>query len=293
MGGLGNQMFQYAAARRLALLQRTELKIDLSWLNTYPVDATPRRYELGHLSIAANIANSSEISRLTGTSGVISQRRFIRSFFNRTLAGSTPEVFRESHFQFNPVLLDAPDSAYLDGYWQSEKYFLDVADIIRKDYALKSVPDAQNELLAESITRVLAVSVHVRRGDYVNNPSINSFHGVCPSAYYHSAMELMAQKTNDPHFFIFSDDIQWCKKNIKTSYPVTYVDHNGPEDAHFDLWLMSQCRYHIIANSTLSWWGAWLNPQSDKIVIAPLRWFNDPTIDTSDLIPASWMRIAG
>lgn len=285
-------MFQYAAARRLALIHGTELKIDLSWLNRCPVYATPRRYELDHLSVTENIATPSEISMLNRTFRGFSKNRFIRLFFNPALAGSNPRVFKESYFQFNPVLLDAPDNAYLDGYWQSEKYFLDAADIIRKDFVLKREPDVQSELLAESITRVQAVSVHVRRGDYVSNPSISSYHGACPSTYYNSAMELIVQKTNDPHFFVFSDDIHWCRNNISVSFPLTFVDHNGPADAHVDLWLMRLCRHHIIANSTLSWWGAWLNPRPDKIAIAPFNWFNDPSIDTSDLIPASWLRIA-
>lgn len=288
-GGLGNQMFQYAAARRLALRHGTELKLDLSWLSNSPADATPRWYELDHFSIAAKIASPLDVS---GRSELVRKSWLMRLFVKSALAESSYGVIQEPHFQFDPSVLDAPDNVYLDGYWQSEKYFLDVADTIRQDYVFKRKLDEQNVLLAESIGKVQAVSVHVRRGDYANNPSVSALHGTCSSAYFKAAMEIVVQQTRDPHFFIFSDDIKWCRENINSSYPMTFADSNGPGDAHKDLRLMSLCRHHIIANSSFSWWGAWLNPRPDKIVIAPLRWFNDPNIDTSDLLPESWLRIS-
>lgn len=290
-GGLGNQMFQYAAARRLAMRHGTELMLDLSWLSNSPVDATPRSFELGNFNITAKFAETVHVSGQT-----VSLKPFGKNWFSQLLVKHPPQestlkVLHESHFQFDVALLAAPDHVCLDGYWQSERYFLDEADAIRQDFTLKRKLDERNGLFAEAINKVQAVSVHVRRGDYVNNPSVSSFHGTCSTAYYRTAMEMVGQQFPNPHFFVFSDDIQWCREHINSSHQMTFVDSNNLENACMDLQLMSLCRHHVIANSSFSWWGAWLNPRPDKLVIAPMRWFNDSMIDTSDLTPASWLRI--
>lgn len=291
MGGLGNQMFQYAAARRLSLKHGCALKLDLSCLSASSAVATPRSYELDHFCISAEIASPLDVSVFVGHSEQFLKNGLKYLLFKRDLAKPSGKVFQERHFQFNSALLDAPDNVYLDGYWQSEKYFMDTAEAIRKDFDFTQFSDEQNIRLADIISKVQAVSIHVRRGDYVSNPAASAFHCTCPAAFFYAAMELVVQQVDNPHFFIFSDDIHWCRKNINSSYPITFLDHNGDDRAYEDLRLMSMCRHHITANSSFSWWGAWLNPRPDKIVIAPMRWFNDPTIDTSDLMPASWQRI--
>jgi hypothetical protein len=136
-----------------------------------------------------------------------------------------------------------------------------------------------------------AVSIHVRRGDYVSDAGTNRFHGTCSVDYYHDAVDRISGFAPASHFFVFSDGIDWAKENLRLRQPVTYVDFNDGEKNYEDLRLMSLCKHHIIANSSFSWWGAWLNPNPDKIVIAPKKWFNDPSINTDDLIPNSWLRL--
>jgi hypothetical protein len=284
-------MFQYAAARCLSLRHNTELKLDLSWLNATPPSSTLRRYELCQFTISAGIASNQEISDLVGCLNPVRKNRFMQLFFKRNSPEKSTRVIQENQFHFSPDILYASNNVYLDGYWQSEKYFIEIADTIRQEFVLKLKPDEQNALLVEAIDKVNAVSVHVRRGDYVSNSLVSAIHGTCSSEYFNTAMRLIVQQIHDPHFFVFSDDIQWCQSNINTSYPLTFVDYNGPDNAHEDLRLMSLCRHHVIANSSFSWWGAWLSTGPDKLVIAPDRWFNDPSINTGDLIPSDWQRL--
>ena len=150
---------------------------------------------------------------------------------------------------------------------------------------------AANQAASLAIRACESVSVHIRRGDYLSNPAFYRFHGVCAVEYYEAAVGHLAGAVENPCFFLFSDDLDWARRNLRLDYPVTYVDHNGEDKDYEDLRLMSQCKHHIIANSSFSWWAAWLCANPGKIVIAPRKWFNDPNIDTADIIPASWRRI--
>jgi hypothetical protein len=204
--------------------------------------------------------------------------------------------YRKTHIRgqnsrFNPAILRLTDNISLDGYWQSEKYFSDIAPVIRSDFTVRVEPEGLNREVASVINGCNAISIHFRRGDYVTDAKIAARHGACTNDYFIKAVELIKARVERPHFFVFSDDPAWVREHFTIPHTMTLVDHNGPDKAHEDLRLMSLCRHHIIANSSFSWWGAWLNPRPDKIVIAPLRWFNDPTVDTSDLIPESWLRI--
>jgi len=156
---------------------------------------------------------------------------------------------------------------------------------------VKDEPDNVNFQTAERISAVNAVCVHIRRGDYVSNPTTNQFHGNCSLEYYRPAMGIMALKVEDPNYFIFSDDPEWASDSLKGASSMTTVDHNKADRNYEDLRLMSLCKHHIIANSTFSWWGAWLCKYTGKIVIAPRRWFRDELLNTSDLIPTGWKRI--
>jgi hypothetical protein len=180
---------------------------------------------------------------------------------------------------------------YLEGYWQSPKYFFDIKNIIGYEFTVKTGPDQVNKELMEKISQVEAVSVHVRRGDYVSNPATGNYHGVCSLDYYRTAVATITGRVRQPHFFIFSDDPAWAEKNLSVIGPKTVIERNGPERGHEDMRLMSLCRHHIIANSSFSWWGAWLCEKTDKIVISPKRWFKKEDIDTKDLVPESWIRI--
>ena len=284
IGGLGNQMFQYAAGRAVAHRNRTQLKLDVSALER---DAA-RSYRLHHFNIAASIATPDELARFTKRDlwSRISRRieRYLLPPYKRS-------VFAQRFDHFVPDILRVRGNVYLVGYWQSGKYFKDIEQIIRQDFTLRHAPDAENQKLARIIANTNSASLHIRRGDYVSNPVTYQYHGVCSLDYYRAAIETLTQTVKRPHFFVFSDDIEWARQNLRLDYPVTFVTHNGVEKDYEDLRLMSQCKHHVIANSAFSWWGAWLCTYPPKIVIAPQKWFNKADRDTSDLIPASWIRV--
>jgi hypothetical protein len=179
----------------------------------------------------------------------------------------------------------------LDGYWQSERYFADVSDRLRSEFTFKASAAGRNAEIAGEIAAVNAVSLHVRRGDYATNPAMTAMHGICPIDYYDRAVEFVIERVADPVFFLFSDDPDWVREHLKIDWAVVVVEHNDSDTGHEDLRLMGLCRHHVIANSTFSWWGAWLNPSPEKIVVAPKRWFAEDSIDTSDLLPADWVTL--
>lgn len=291
MGGLGNQMFQYAAGRSLACRHNARLKLDISFLESDQKGVAARAYELRHLNISADIATPIEVAEITGC-GKNRIKTMLVLFQQITgLAKLKPSTFLERHFHFNQAFLTVPDNTYLEGYWQSEKYFKEIEETIRREFVVRYPLEGKNLEISEKIKSVNSVSIHVRRGDYVTNPETSRIHGVCGLEYYLESIKEVSKKVSDPHFFIFSDDMEWGKENLKTDYPVTYVDFNGPDNAYEDMRLMSLCRHNIIANSSFSWWGAWLNKNPEKIVIAPKRWFNKLDINADDLIPETWIRL--
>jgi hypothetical protein len=290
MGGLGNQMFQYATARRLSHIHNTALKLDLNWFDRIAAIDVIRKYELNMFAIQEDFASSQEIANLIKT-GKGRIGKLFKRVVHKTIPLTNKSYIREKHFQFDSSILKLPDNVCIEGYWQCDKYFKDIDYIIRKEFALKHEPNAPNRKISETIAREEAVSIHVRRGDYVANTITNKHHGTCPQDYYNAAIKIIDDRVRHPHFFIFSDDPDWVKKNLKLICPATFVDHNGLEKAYEDMRLMSLCKHHIIANSSFSWWGAWLNKNHDKIVIAPKKWFNDESINTNDLIPEEWIRL--
>jgi hypothetical protein len=180
---------------------------------------------------------------------------------------------------------------YLQGYWQSERYFLKHASTIRKDFTFRQSPSGQNADLMRTILDSAAVSIHVRRGDYVSNPKTFANHGICTPEYYFNAIDIMRQRVPNARFFAFSDDPQWVTSVLAPRCDgMIVVDHNQAEDSCNDMQLMSLCRHHIIANSSFSWWGAWLNQNPDKIVVAPRNWFANGK-DSTDLIPETYIRL--
>lgn len=289
VGGLGNQMFQYACARALATELGFPLKVTIDMFGQY---ASRRTLELERVfSLKIQVAGPEEMRRMVG---LLRAPPAVR----RILAGRGFAFLRgrrfiaEPHFHFLgglPALARA--GAYLQGYWQSERYFLRHAPAIRSDFTFARPITGLNSELARAIHGGAGVSVHVRRGDYVSNPKIRSFHGVCSREYYFRAMERMRKVVPKARFFVFSDGPEWVKEILAPRYPdLTVVEHNRGEDSFGDMRMMSLCRHHIIANSSFSWWGAWLNPNPDKIVIAPNRWFADGR-DDRDIVPATWERI--
>ena len=280
-GGLGNQLFQYAAGRQLADFHQTELVLDTYWYTHTPKLDTPRIYELGHYPVRARAATAIESlwCRLHG--GRITRRM---PFLPRRW-----KHFSEKGFEFDTAFLGLPDDIYVDGYWQSYLYFEGAAASIRSELT-PVVPMGEKDCAIANLMRSThSVSIHVRRGDYVSNAAAAQ-HGVCGLDYYRKAVEYMLCRVQQAHFFVFSDDPVWTRENLLLPSDAYYVDHNDASCAFQDLRLMSLCKHHIAANSSFSWWGAWLNPDEKKLVVCPKQWFADNR-NTSSLSPSDWVRL--
>jgi hypothetical protein len=283
MGGLGNQMFQYACGRRLAHARSAPLKLDVSDLGK----PSGRAYGLHHFDIRAELASHRDLQRFK-------QPNRLTRLLNRAGLVSVPyrarHVVRERHFHFDKKILSLDGENYLEGYWQSERYFADIESLIRCELSCKHDPDQENARLMATIVSKDSVSIHVRRGDYVSDPKTSRVHGVCGWDYYARAVALVSKAVRGPQFFVFSDDPKWVKDNFRLGQNTTYVDHNAGDRSHEDLRLMSACKHHVIANSSFSWWSAWLSRNPGKMVIAPSKWFHDDAADTRDLLPPSWLK---
>jgi len=286
IGGLGNQMFQYATGRALSLAHGQSLKLDISGFVGYGLH---QGFELQRVfACPVEIASEAELHRILGWQAA--------PVIKRVLARHQMAAFRrrgfvvEPHFQYWPGIKQAPQNSYLMGYWQSEKYFQGMAAIIRADFTFIAPLMDKNADIALRIAQVNAVSLHVRRGDYVSNAKTTATHGLCALEYYQAAIRHIATQVKTPHFFVFSDDIAWVKKHLEINFPCQYVDHNQGAESYNDMRLMSLCQHHIIANSSFSWWGAWLNQNTNKIVIAPKNWFANSN-DVKDLFPQDWVTL--
>ena len=277
LGGLGNQMFQYAFYRCLRLDGRSVV-LDISEFDSYELH---NGFELERIfGIRINLANANEVNKIKQ---MVSDANILQKIWWK-IANSKPIIHQES-FAYSSRYKSFERSRYLEGYWQSEKYFDKYADVIRHEFNFPEL-DYKNTLLAEQICDSNSVSIHVRRGDYVNHPIHG---GICTLDYYQQAIDIITTKLINPKFFVFSN-INWCKVNLNLENAV-YITGNYGKDSYKDMQLMSMCKHNIIANSSFSWWGAWLNNNQDKIVIAPQKWFNDPKINTKDLIPDRWHKI--
>ena len=275
---MGNQLFQYALGKYLALKDGTRLNLDIG---TYKQN-TLRQYALYHFDIEEMFCAGKEKKRLE-------QKEYFRRKLKRIGFSVKPYWYTEQKPGYDDYIQQLTGNVYLEGFWQSEKYFKPIENIIRKEFIVKEPPSHKNKQYLNEIGSVNAVSLHVRRGDYVLDEVTNAVHGVCDIGYYSEAISRMAAAISDPRFYIFSDDIEWAKTNLSINrYPVTYIDHNVSAD-YEDIRLMYSCKHHIIANSSFSWWGAWLNNYGGKKVIAPKKWFRSLTND--DLIPDGWLTI--
>lgn len=290
MGGLGNQLFCYAAARRLSLVSETELVIDdvsgFAYDNTYQ-----RKCQLDHFNIPCRKATSME--RLEPCSRV---RRYLKRAINHLRPFGGRSYIQQESVEFDSRLLDVRlngRSIYLEGYWQSELYFKDIEDVIRRDLQITPPRDSQNLVMALKIRNCTSVAVHVRFFDALNE--LVASNSNVPSNYYARAIAKMDSIVPDAHYFIFSDQAaDACSLVPLSTERFTVVDHNeGDKSAYADLWLMTQCQHFIIANSTFSWWGAWLAHYCDKCVIAPdleiregkMSWGFD------GLLPDEWLKL--
>lgn len=262
LGGLGNQMFQYACGRRLAHIHNTRLVLDSSGYAHHPF----RTYDLHCFALEAEIAACPDARNMLH--------------------------IRERSMNFDAAILKLPDNIFLcHGYWQSERYFSDARDVIRQDFSLDLKPNDENASMAEKIANSQAISIHVRRGDYITDPVANLCLGVLECDYYRNSLEYLAQHTGTPTLFVFSDDQDWVKENLRFDYETHYIDINDDANSYEDLRLMSLCQHHVIANSAFSWWGAWLGLNPGKKVCVPARWFRMNKRATADIVPDHWTKI--
>ncbi|MFT5295392.1 MAG: hypothetical protein ACI9YH_001406 [Colwellia sp.] len=281
LGGLGNQMYQYALYRAL-LLKGFEVKLDLSAFNTYKLH---NGFELESVFSLPSLicATQKEIEKYSDQSNTIFSR------IQRKLFGLNKSHVKEE--LYSEVRLDKMKHVYLDGYWQSDLYFAEIAEEIRSDFIFSNSLSERNIEISEKIKISNSVGIHIRRGDYITNQhAYNEYGRICDLAYYTEAIELIQLQINTPHFFVFSNDIEWVKHNVNFSYPVDFISWNLAKESFVDMELMSLCKHNIIANSSFSWWGAWLNNNKDKVVLAPSRWKAGPDINKKRT-PDEWQTV--
>ncbi|MFA6094593.1 MAG: alpha-1,2-fucosyltransferase [Candidatus Paceibacterota bacterium] len=256
-GGLGNQMFQYAHGRMLELSGKKVI-FDISFFNGSKAKIdTARNFKLDNFNIETKAVFVSKKTPLLDILKKI-QRKL----------GFKQECF-----------------------FQNEKYFKNEEEQVRREFTLKNPPtDAAEKVLQQISTAKNSVSLHIRRGDYVNNKETNAYHGVCSPEYYNRAISVLKEKLGHLSLFVFSDDIEWVKNNLTFPFPTEYVSKHEIIDCE-ELILMSHCKHNIIANSTFSWWGAWLNKNPEKIVMAPKQWALKYQENFKDIIPETWIKL--
>lgn len=288
-GGLGNQLFQYALGFHLARKNNTELMLDTTFLNdTFPRrQFTYRTFDLDVFTAEYKTTVFSKISKHYPIPGVWLGIDIACAAI-QGMVGSTKLVIEKNEKIFDERIVQSPANTTLWGRWQHEWYFRDSADELRKQLQFRDPIVGEAQRVQEEIMRANAVGVHIRRGDYVATEKMKKIVGDTNLAYYEKATKYIQEQVKDPHFFIFSDDSEWCKKNIHINAPVTILDQRtaGPKNA-FHLHLMALCKHMIIANSTFSWWGGWLNQNKKPIIIAPRAWigFDLP----HSLVPNGWI----
>ena len=282
LGGIGNQFFQYAVGRSLTIRNNGELLLDDSLLKRRILGLTPRKYELGVYNIRARKLHLDEESNLQ-----FRVRRPFRYLYDAGLLKTNFIYYRERYFEFDPWLHNLSKDLILEGYWQSFRYFVDISDILRHELQPINFLDVNALNILSQIQRANSVGVHVRRGDFISSSAAVKNHVVCDLSYYQRAAAVIAGRVADPRFFVFTDDPAWVEKEFLLGYPIVLVSGKNAWPPHDDLRLMSYCDHQIIANSSFSWWGAWLNSNSKKIVVAPSRWFKVNN-NINDLIPSEW-----
>ncbi|TAN34175.1 alpha-1,2-fucosyltransferase [Patescibacteria group bacterium] len=278
--GLGNQMFQYALGRRLSLDWGAPLKFDLSWFGHSRIGETPRDLEIDGFKVNLNKATVEEIKKAQGNGLLARLNQFAKKIRGRWN--------RNYFYRFNSRLLKKKKAVFLSGYFQSYKYFDSIRGILLADFVLREYSGEAQALAREIEQTPNAVAVHIRRGDYA--ASCLDWNGLCDVNYYQKGLAEVRKKYAPLKIFVFSDDIAWAKDSLKFDEPMVFVSRPSLRAAE-ELALMSLCKHQIIANSTFSWWAAWLNQNEKKIVVAPGRWLVAADIDAGDLLPSEWIKI--
>lgn len=276
-GGLGNQMFQYALARRLALENNQHILFDtLSYIRD-----RKREFELDKYNIKYKSENGDKVIFYN----------ILNKFYRRSVNKYFKVCIEKELFLFNDKILEDRYN-YLNGYWQNPKYFEEIRDILIEDFEyIGNISEIQEKILMK-IRSQNSVSVHFRRDDYLNQENTDFFE-VQSLEYYYKAIDYLQEKVPNAYFYVFSDDINWCKDNLKDIKNVVFIDSSISSSHHIDFLLMRSCKHFIIANSTFSWWASWLSESENKIVIAPRKWFKDKEINKNSkvLILDDWITI--
>jgi hypothetical protein len=296
-GGLGNQMFQYAAGLALAESRRTVLKLDPSWYRVYAEHEAINRYALSCLNITEQFATQEEIDRVRGVQLTRTERwsvalaRALRLYRYASRHAAPSNWHRPPTFRFYPEFLGLPDPTYLNGMFQSEKFFASAADLLRLHFSFRYPARPEVVAMADRIRSGPSAAVHFRRGDYTRNAGLNREIGVIGLDYYHRAVRLLRERSPEATLYIFSDDIEAIAREFQPPGPHVFVRCVKPWHAYDKIRLMALCDHLAIANSTFSWWAAWLNPSPDKLVLAPDPWFANSEQDASDVVPTGWVRL--
>lgn len=290
-GGLGNQMFQYAFSYALAQKTKSQILFDFSYFSETVEDKEViiRPFELKHFKTSCQMASGDDLSNAICSKHRKKIPRLLWKHFKIEKYKPSGNNYQETIPYYYDKNLFAEDFYYYDGYYQNENYFKSYRSDILKQFELNSELDEQNKSILSLIESSNSISLHVRRGDYVTLKSANRRHGTCSVDYYKNAIDYMAKKVEKPHFFLFSDDLQWVLQNIKIDYPFTVVNINSNR-GWLDLNLMKHCKHNIIANSSFSWWGAWLNENPQKTVVAPKYWIKKDK--NCSIIPKGWVKLS-
>lgn len=296
-GGLGNQMFQYAAGLALAEHRRTVLKLDVSWFKHDPAYEAHNRYALSCFNLTEQFATREELDRTRGVkltrteqwSIAVARALRLRQYAQRY--AEPANWHQPPTFAFYPEFFAQPDNTYLNGMFQSEKFFAPVADLLRLHFSFRYPPQPAVAAMEARIRSRPSAALHFRRGDYQRNATFAREIGALDLDYYRRAVQLLRERSPDATLYLFSDDIESVAREFTPEGPHEYVRCVKPWHAYDKIRLMSQCEHIAIANSTFSWWAAWLNPSPDKLVIAPDPWFDHSTNDGRDLVPAGWTKL--
>lgn len=294
-GGLGNQMFQYAAGLALAERRRTVLKLDVSWFREYAEYEAHNRYALSCFNITEQFATQEDIDRVRGValtrterwSIALARRLHFYRYANRHAAPS--HLHRAQGTAFYPAFFDQPDNTMLEGMWQSELFFAPIQQLVRLHFSFRYPPQPAVEAMAARIRADgPSIAVHFRRGDYARNATFSRELGVLPLEYYDAAVALLRERHPDATLYIFSDDIDAVEREFRPAGPHVFVRATQSWHSFDKIRLMSACSHAIISNSTFAWWGAWLNPSPTKSVVAPKQWRQDSPEEWRGAIPSSW-----
>jgi hypothetical protein len=294
IGGLGNQLFQYATGKALALRRNTVLKIDTTLLeankkNPHEIN-THRDLDLGLFNVELVQATAQEIAYFNGKE----YPHLIGKALNRlVMAVRRKNLVIEKGRGFNERVVGLGDNKCLVGAWQSEKYFADKKDEIRSLFKFRNDVPLHSRPLLDDISRSRAVCVNIRRGDYITSPLYRAAIGALDFPYYQEGMKYFRQKFADARFFIFSDDVEWCRSSFPSdpSFVIVGHEHKGEKFGNY-LRLMSSCRHFVISNSSFAWWGAYLGEKKDSVVIAPGKWTRSRDAEPADIVPERWLKLS-